>query len=159
MTERQPGIFECETQSPRETEMLGAGLAALLPGGSVVALRGPLAAGKTCFVRGMASALAVRSHVHSPTFTIVNEYGGTPNLIHVDLYRLFNTQEVLDLGPEDLFDPVGICAVEWAERAEPLLPVKRVDVVFEHAGADRRCIRVVNHGLLPEGWQDRLCPA
>lgn len=153
-----PDTLACETASAAETAALGARLAALLPGGSVVALRGPLASGKTCFVRGMASSLAVRAHVHSPTFTLVNEYGGSPNLIHVDLYRLFETQEILELGVEELFEPVGICAVEWAERAGILLPGKRVDIFFEHAGADIRRIRIMDHGLLPPDWRQHVKP-
>lgn len=144
------------THSPDETERLGALLATLLPAGGTVALRGELAAGKTCFVRGMARAFAGDSAIHSPTFTLVNEYGEDRRLYHMDLYRLGSVEEVAELGCEELFESEGLCAVEWAERAEPLLPARRVDVFFEHAGEDQRRVTIQDRGLLPTGWQDAV---
>jgi tRNA threonylcarbamoyladenosine biosynthesis protein TsaE len=122
----------------------------------VVALRGDLAAGKTCFVRGMASHFAPGELVTSPTFTLVNEYGSDTKFYHMDLYRLTDPREIADLGYEELFDPDGVCAIEWAERAEPLLPDRRIDVTLEHAGEDRRRITLLNRGVLPEGWHERV---
>jgi len=145
-----------ETGSAEETERVGTLLAGLLPLGTVVALRGDLAAGKTCLIRGMVSYFAPGELVTSPTFTLVNEYGLGVKFYHMDLYRLTDVREIADLGYEELFDPDGVCAVEWAERAEPLLPDRRVDVTLEHAGGDRRRIRVENLGVMPEGWQARV---
>lgn len=145
-----------ETESAEETERVGTLLASLLPQGTVVALRGELAAGKTCLIRGMATYFAPGALVTSPTFTLVNEYGLAIKFYHMDLYRLTDVREIADLGYEELFDPDGVCAVEWAERAEPLLPDRRVDITLEHAGEDRRRIRVENLGVLPEGWQARI---
>lgn len=145
-----------ESAGPEATETLGAALGALLPSGSVVALRGDLAAGKTCLVRGMAGRFARDENVSSPTFTIVNQYGDAPALYHVDLYRLGSPEELMDLGIEDLFDPDGICVIEWAERAEGLLPSCRVDVLLEHAGENRRRITIENHGILLPGWHAGL---
>lgn len=146
--------FHALTYSEQETEALGHALARLLlPMGGVVALRGDLAAGKTCFVRGMARAFAQGGHVHSPTFTLVNEYGTGPRrLFHLDLYRLSGPRELIDLGYEELFDGPQVTAVEWAERAEGLLPARRVEVALEHAGGDGRRVLIRNAGLLPEGW-------
>lgn len=135
---------------------MGAALARLLPAGSLVALRGDLASGKTCFTRGMSSAHDEAAVVHSPTFTIINQYGGESGLFHVDLYRLSGPEEVLDLGFEELVEGEGVCVVEWAERAEGLLPPRRVDVGFEHAGGDARRLRFMDHGLLPDGWREAL---
>ena len=148
--------YERTTVSAEETEELGKALAALLPRGSVLALRGDLATGKTCLVRGMARHFAAGAPVHSPTFTLVNQYGADPALYHLDLYRLGGPEEVADLGYEELFDPDGICVVEWAERADGLFPATRIDIDLAHAGGDRRKLRIVNHGLLPAGWQDCL---
>jgi len=145
-----------ETQSAEETERLGHSLAQMLPRGAVVALRGELAAGKTCLVRGMASFFAPGELVTSPTFTLVNEYGATIKFYHMDLYRLTDVREIADLGYEELFDPDGVCAIEWADRAENLLPQRRVDVTLEHAGQDRRRVTVANYGVLTEGWVDIL---
>ncbi len=145
-----------ETHSPEETERLGAALSGLLPSGSVVALRGELAAGKTCFVRGMASRFATNEIVSSPTFTIVNQYGNGPRLYHVDLYRLDGIEELADIGYEDFFEPDGICAIEWAERAESLLPARRVDVLFEHVDESTRRLTFHDLGALPPEWSGQL---
>ena len=147
--------MQIETRSPDETEELGRRIAGILPCGSTVALRGELAAGKTCLVRGMASHFGDVSRVHSPTFTLVNQYGDHPSLYHVDLYRLA-PEDVADLGCEEWFDSDGVCAVEWAERAERLLPARRLDVFLEHGGHDTRKIALCNRGLLTEGWQRTL---
>ncbi len=145
------------TNSAEETETLGRALAALLPEGALVALRGELGAGKTCFVRGVVSAIGEPEAVSSPTFTIVNEYPGTRLIRHIDLYRLGGLDEIIDLGYEELFDPgEGITLVEWAEKAESLLPVKRVEMSLEHVHEDERRIRIVNRSLLPSGWRKRL---
>lgn len=149
--------------APEATERVGAALARLLPDGTVVALRGELAAGKTCLVRGMAGEFGGGDAVHSPTFTLVNEYGEGRKLYHLDLYRL-DPAEVGDLGCEELFDPPGICAVEWCERAAGLLPDRRVEVALEHAGGDQRLITVRALVDLPPGWEQvlrdavRTCP-
>jgi len=147
------------TCSPEETEKLGAAMAGLLKPGSVVALYGELASGKTCFVRGMASHFGTASSVHSPTFTLVNEYGDNPKLQHVDLYRLSGPAEVEDLGCADFLEGPGICAVEWAERAAGLIPAKRVEIRFEHAGDDQRRIAILDHDVLPQDWQNTLTMA
>ena len=145
-----------ETHFPEQTEALGFALADLVPLGGVVALRGELASGKTCLVRGMAARIAPGAHVSSPTFTLVNLYGEQPKLYHVDLYRLTGLGEVIDLGYEEIFDPDGICVIEWAERAEALLPERRLDVLLEHAGEDRRRITLDDHGLLGAKWPEAL---
>ncbi len=149
------------SSSEEETEKLGAAFATLFTCGAVVALRGELAAGKTCFVRGMARVLSSGKPVHSPTFTLVNEYprrlsSGYPQLIHVDLYRLDCVDELFDLPIDELFDGTAVCAVEWADKAEEVMPAQRVDVFFEHAGSDQRRIRFVNGGVLNPLWDEQL---
>ncbi|MCP4645933.1 MAG: tRNA (adenosine(37)-N6)-threonylcarbamoyltransferase complex ATPase subunit type 1 TsaE [bacterium] len=148
-----------ETRSEAETERLGRTLAPLLPIGAVVALRGDLAAGKTCLVRGMAAHFGANGLVHSPTFTLVNEYGTDPKLYHMDLYRLGGPEELADLGYEELFEPDGVCAVEWSERAGNLLPDARLEVLLEHGGEDLRRITFHDYGVLPDGWFDVMTDA
>ncbi|MEA3364628.1 MAG: tRNA (adenosine(37)-N6)-threonylcarbamoyltransferase complex ATPase subunit type 1 TsaE [Candidatus Hydrogenedentes bacterium] len=150
------GEWAIETSSPEETRALGAALAGLLPRGSVVALRGDLATGKTCLVSGMAEYFAQADYVHSPTFTLVNQYGEDPALLHVDLYRLSGAEEVAELGYAELFDSEDICVIEWADRAESLLPEVRLDIFLEHAAHDLRRIRMCNRNLLGEAWQEEL---
>ena len=109
--------MEFITHSPEETENLGAALGNILPAGTIVAYRGDLGAGKTAFTRGLARGLGYTQPVTSPTYTIVNEYlGGRLPLFHFDMYRLFSSDDLWDIGWEDYLDRNGICAVEWSER-------------------------------------------
>ena len=145
------------TSSPDDTQQLGSVFGSLLESGRIVALHGELAAGKTCFVHGVAEALQARDAVSSPTFTLVNEYHGTMPIYHLDLYRLNHVAELYDLGYEDLLARGdGICLIEWAERAEKALPEDVIHVKFEHAGEDKRTISFSTEGGLPAEWQDSL---
>ena len=109
--------MEYITNSPSETEALGAALARVLEPGTVIAYRGDLGAGKTAFTRGLAKGLGVQERVTSPTYTIVNEYlGGRMPLFHFDMYRLGSEDELFDIGWEDYLDRGGVCAVEWSEN-------------------------------------------
>ena len=105
------------TQSPEETEKLGACLAQKLRPGSVIAFCGDLGAGKTAFTRGLAKGLGIEEPVTSPTYTIVNEYlSGRMPLFHFDMYRLGSSDELFDIGWEDYLMRGGVCAVEWSEN-------------------------------------------
>lgn len=151
------GRLSLISRSVVETEAIGTRLVRMLPRGTVVALRGELASGKTCLVRGMAAAVMQIAPVHSPTFTLVNQYESDPPLYHMDLYRLSDPREMADLGYDELFDSEGICIVEWAERAEDLLPNARLDVALEHAGGDVRRLTFEERGrFMPDDWRERL---
>ncbi len=102
------------TASVGETERLGAAFAPALRAGDVLALNGELGAGKTRFVAGLARGLDPKARVRSPSFTLVNEYAGTPRLYHLDLYRLV-TGEVDGLGLDEYAEQ-GALVVEWGER-------------------------------------------
>ena len=109
--------MEYITNSPSETEALGAALAQVLQPGTVIAYRGDLGAGKTAFTRGLARGLGVTDRVTSPTYTIVNEYlGGRMPLFHFDMYRLGSEDELFDIGWDDYLERGGVCAVEWSEN-------------------------------------------
>lgn len=139
--------IDIETTAPEQTESIGRLLAELLPAGTLVALYGDLATGKTCLVRGMASHLGEGEPVHSPTFTLVNRYGEDRPLYHLDLYRLDGPEMLADLGYEEIFDGRGLCVVEWAERAEGLLPAEHLEIQLQHAGGDRRRLTLIAHGV------------
>ncbi len=127
------------THSESETEALGARFAKDLPGGSVVALYGDLGCGKTAFVRGMARGMGLDAAVTSPTFTIVNEYEGSPrSLFHFDMYRLAGAEELFDIGWEDYLARGGVCAVEWSENVPGAFEGDEIAVRFEKTGDDTR---------------------
>ena len=124
--------------SPEQTVEIGRRLGAVLRAGAVVSLEGPLGAGKTTLVRGLAAALGIDEPVTSPTFTLVSSYEGPRKLHHVDLYRLDSTAEIADLGIEELCGGDAVTVVEWGEKARTLLPADAVTVRLEIDGAGRR---------------------
>jgi len=105
------------SHSPAETESLGERFGREAKNGMVIALSGELGAGKTQFVKGLARGLGISARVHSPTFTLVNEYGGGRlKLFHLDLYRLETPEQIASAGVEEFLQPDGVSVIEWAER-------------------------------------------
>src|SRR5271156_4155053 len=129
------------SHSPTETESCGAEWGRAARQGQVLALNGDLGAGKTQWVRGLARGLGIPARVHSPTFTLVNEYGGGRlKLFHLDLYRLDSPGQILSLGLDDYLSPNGVAVIEWAERAFDKLtrPPGLATVKFEIVGDSER---------------------
>ena len=135
-----PGI-EVVSGSPEETEALAGRLAKRLVAGDVVLVSGELGTGKTTFVRGACRALGVVGRVTSPTFTVGHRYPGSPDVSHLDLYRVrgLSTAEWGDLEP--YFDE-AVVFVEWPEAGGGTLPAERVRVRLEHVALERRAIHV-----------------
>ena len=134
--------MEFITNSPAETEAVGAVLGKILPAGTVIAYRGDLGAGKTAFTRGLARGLGCTDLVTSPTYTIVNEYlGGRIPLFHFDMYRLRSSDDLWDIGWEDYLDRSGICAVEWSENVADALE-DPLSITIEKLGEETRCITI-----------------
>ena len=132
------------SRSESETEDLGRAFAATLNAGAVVLLEGPLGAGKTAFVRGMARGLGANpGDVSSPTFTLLQEYAGRVTFFHADLYRL-SPREVDDLGLLEL-SADGILTVEWADRWASA-PRDAIRVVITKLDDDSRAINMGGHG-------------
>ena len=129
------------SHSPAETEALGQAWGSVAERGLVIGLSGELGAGKTQLVKGLAHGLGITARVHSPTFTLVNEYaGGRLLLFHLDLYRLETPAQILAAGLEDYLQPDGVAVIEWAERwfgTEPptsnlQLPTSKVQTCVRH---------------------------
>ena len=130
------------TNSPAETEAVGAALAKVLAPGTVLAYRGDLGAGKTAFTRGLARGLGCGDLVTSPTYTIVNEYlSGRLPLFHFDMYRLASSDDLWDIGWEDYLERGGICAVEWSENVADAME-NAIFVTIEKTGEDSRRITI-----------------
>lgn len=129
------------SHSPAETESLGEQWGRDAQRGLIIALSGDLGAGKTQLVKGLARGLGVTSRVHSPTFTLVNEYaGGRLRLFHLDLYRLETRAQILSAGLEEYWQPDGVAVIEWAERVKEELRMKNEE--------SERCIRYVQIEVL-----------
>ena len=135
-------IFRKTTTSPEETESVGFEFAKTLSRGDCLAMKGDLGAGKTAFVRGMAKYLCPKARVQSPTYTIVNSYGGKIPLYHFDMYRIDGEESLYSTGFFDYLDAGGICAVEWSEKIEDFLPDDRYTVTIEKTGEETREITV-----------------
>jgi tRNA threonylcarbamoyladenosine biosynthesis protein TsaE len=131
--------------SPDMTRRLAGELALLLRAGDWLALSGPLGAGKTCFVQGLAHGLGIRQVVSSPSFVLAKHYPAAVGLLHVDAYRLTSAEEFWDLGLQEQAEG-SVTAVEWARNIAPALPVERLEVALEDAGGDRRVIECVAPG-------------
>jgi tRNA threonylcarbamoyladenosine biosynthesis protein TsaE len=128
-----------ETHDEQGTARFGAALAAVLPERAVIALNGPLGAGKTRLVQGLAEGLGVdRREVVSPTFVLVQEYYGRKPVFHFDAYRLRNDEEFWALGPEEYFSSPGVVVIEWAERVAGCLPAERLEIEIEVVGPTER---------------------
>jgi len=117
-------------------ELLGAGCRV----GDVIALCGPLAAGKTTLAQGLARGLDVpqTERVRSPTFALCNEYIGRVPVLHIDLYRMNYAEEAEDLGFRDRVGSEGVAIVEWADRFPEILPLQSLWFRLEHEGDRRR---------------------
>jgi len=140
---------ERRVASVAEMEALGAKLATQVGNVRLVNIHAPLGAGKTTLVRGMLHGLGHAGAVKSPTFTLVEPYTfGNLHFYHFDLYRLNDPGELEFLGMRDYLDGNGVCVVEWAERAQGVLPSPDVDIMIEPTETGRM-VRIMT--LTPQG--------
>ena len=138
------------TNSPAETEAVGAALGKIIPAGTVIAYRGDLGAGKTAFTRGLARGLGCSELVTSPTYTIVNEYlGGRLPLFHFDMYRLASSDDLWDIGWEDYLERGGVCAVEWSENVADAME-DAITVTIDKLGEESRRITMEGGDFLAD---------
>ena len=141
--------IKIKTNSESETEAVGAALGRTVRDGAVIALYGDLGAGKTAFVRGLARGMGIDARVQSPTFTIANEYSGSRELIHFDMYRLGSADELFDIGWEDYVNRNAVCAVEWSENVKGAFDGSEIGVTIDILGGGEREITITG--------VDKLC--
>ncbi|MHB8333650.1 MAG: tRNA (adenosine(37)-N6)-threonylcarbamoyltransferase complex ATPase subunit type 1 TsaE [Acidimicrobiales bacterium] len=139
------------TAGPAATELAGEEFARLLRPGDVVLLSGPLGAGKTTFVRGLARGLGVAERATSPTFTLVRQHRchndlGIATLHHADVYRVTSLDEVLDLALGELVEEAAVAVVEWGELAAPVFGADVVTVSIAVTSDEGRTIDVDGAG-------------
>jgi len=151
--------LEFVSRSPDQTQRLGARLGALLRGGDVVCLEGPLGSGKTCLAQGVGRGWGVGQTLISPSFVLVREYTRPANgnqgrrgvrLYHVDLYRISGADEMLSLGVDEfLGDADAVFVIEWAERARPRIPSEHLWIRLsfpDRADQTRRALHFAAEG-------------
>jgi tRNA threonylcarbamoyladenosine biosynthesis protein TsaE len=135
--------IELRSESPQQTLLFGRALGETLHAGDVVAISGPLGAGKTQLVKGIAQGLGVAGDepVVSPTFVLVREYRGRTKLYHLDAYRLSGANELLALGLEEMQqEPDAVIVIEWADRVPEAIPPEALRL--EHVSPTSRRVRV-----------------
>ena len=136
-------MFTNITQSPYETVKLASKVAQRIREGTVVCLEGSLGAGKTLFVQSMARTLGVQGEVTSPTFNLMNIYEGFCPIVHFDLYRLNNEDELEDIGFYEYTDfPEGIVFIEWGEKFPESLPDDYFRIEIERLKETRNMRRI-----------------
>lgn len=141
-------MIEIITNSPAETERFAEDFADRLSGGEVIAFRGSMGMGKTCFTRGLAKGLGFYDSVTSPTFALVNEYiGGRLPLYHFDMYRVESWENLYSSGYFDYLEAGGVIAAEWSENIENALEGKVITVEFERIDDNVRKITVTGEDL------------
>lgn len=140
-----PNSLKWETSSPAATFALGRAIGERLPGGMVLGLCGPLGAGKTLLVKGIAEGNGLHQEgcVTSPTFTLVNEYTGRLRLYHLDTYRLRGPNELVALGFSEMIRDDSVVLVEWADRVRAILPDDTMWITLRPIDADRREITLL----------------
>ncbi len=136
-------MIEYISKSPDETILIAQNFAKTLKGGEVIAFRGDLGAGKTCFTRGLAIGLNYVGDVTSPTFALINEYlGGKFDIYHFDMYRISSWDELYSSGYFEYLEQGGILVLEWSENIENALPVNTIYVELESVDETTRKITI-----------------
>ena len=132
---------EFTTSNAKETYDLAMRLGNLINEGCVIAFRGDLGSGKTCFTTGLAKGLDYFGEANSPTFAIVNEYlGGRLPVYHFDMYRIADEDELYSIGFYDYLDENAVLAIEWSENIADSLPPDTVFVIFSNQSENNRTI-------------------
>ena len=138
--------YELISRSPEETQGLGTRIGKVASPGDIFLLVGTLGAGKTCLTQGIAWGLGINEYAVSPSFVLVRELYGRLPLYHVDLYRLDNIEEIVELGLDDYLYGSGVCVVEWAEKGLSVFPAEHLLIEIDYLSDTERRLR-----LIPEG--------
>ena len=146
-----------EVANPHQMRSLGQQLGGSALPGTVVALIGPLGAGKTVLANGIGVGLSVPTRVVSPTFVLLQaHFGGRMPFFHGDFYRLEERRDLEQLGLDDAFDSGGLCVVEWADLFLDALPQDHLQIHFSIVGELRR-LRIESTGAFHQYLENLLC--
>lgn len=142
------------TACAAQTRQVAGALADVVDDGDLIVLAGDLGAGKTCFTQGLGAGLGIDDRITSPTFTLANRYSGRLVLHHLDVYRLDDLSETLDLDLPELLES-GVTVIEWGEQIAPVLPGHLTVRLLLGDGDDDRVIRFEAEST---SWGHRLGP-
>lgn len=136
-------MIEVITNSPIKTEEFAEKFAESLNGGEIIAFKGSMGMGKTCFTRGLARGMGFLGQVTSPTFALVNEYiGGRLPIYHFDMFRINTWDDLYSSGWFDYIEQGGVMVAEWSENIEEALPSNAIIIEIERIDDDTRKITV-----------------
>ena len=147
-------MIRARTKSEADTRSLAGAVAGIAEARDLIVLSGSMGAGKTAFAKGFGQALGVTEPITSPTFVLIRSYEGSLVLHHVDIYRLENLQEVIDLGLMELLDEGGVALVEWGQLAEPILPRDYLELRINTDDSDDD-VRHYEFVTIGSGWESR----
>ncbi len=133
-------LLRFNSNSVSDTEAIAEKLGRVLKSGNVVAYFGGLGMGKTAFTRGLAKGMGIKADISSPTFAIVNDYGGNPPLVHFDMYKVESWDDLYSSGFFDYLDMGAVLAVEWSENIENALPDDTIRVTIEQGDSPEKRI-------------------
>lgn len=140
-------MIHCRCNSLDDTIRLGEAIARLMEMNDCVVLSGDLGAGKTQFAKGFAAGLGVDDEITSPTFNILFEYVGDElPLLHFDLYRLDEEDDLTDIDFFGLLESGAVCLIEWGDKFPAAMPDERIDVRITVADDETRTIAITGHG-------------
>lgn len=140
------------SSSVSDTEAIAERLGKTVKSGTVIAYFGGLGMGKTAFTRGLARGMGITADVASPTFAIVNDYGGNPPLVHFDMYKVESWDDLYSSGFFDYLDMGAVLAVEWSENIENALPENAVRVTIRQGTSENERIITVEGGYTDENF-------
>lgn len=137
-----------QSTSPQETQRIGQKIAEDIKGGGIITLTGPLGAGKTTLIQGIAQGLGIKERIISPTFILMRQYPlpstKSGKFYHLDLYRLEGKENIQGLGLEEIFaNPNNIVLIEWAEKLGTLKPQSATQINITILGKTKRQIEVI----------------
>jgi len=153
-------IYKLTSSSPEETRQLAAATAALLKGGEILFFSGPIGAGKTVMVSGIAAAFGFKERPVSASFSLIKKYKNKSAVIyHIDLFRL-RCDEMFNLGFEEMLqDDSAIILAEWPDAAKDFFPQQRLEIDIALKQGAGRDITFTARGKIYEELLDNLCKA
>jgi len=138
--------YELISRSLEETQRLGTGIGELALPGDIYLLVGALGTGKTCLTQGIAWGLDIKEYAVSPSFVLVRELHGRLPMYHIDLYRLDDVEEIVELGLDDYLYGNGVCVVEWAEKGLSVLPAEHLLIQMSYLSDTERRLQLIPSG-------------